>query len=48
MVSPCPVLSRVRHVDVETLELRSPAGVPAWRGVWYPPLNLGGPALTSR
>jgi hypothetical protein len=42
-----PVVSRLRNVDVESLDLRSPAGVPAWRGVWYPPLDLGGTALAS-
>lgn len=38
-----PVRSRIRNVDVDSLELRSQVGVPAWRGVWYPALNLGGP-----
>jgi hypothetical protein len=29
-----PVVSLVCNVDVESLGLRSPAGVPAWRSVW--------------
>lgn len=43
------VSSRVRDVDIETLRLRAPVGVPSWRGIWYPALNLKGPSLpTSR
>ncbi len=40
-----PVLSRVRNVDVGSLELPARVGVSTWRGVWYPALNLRGPSL---
>lgn len=43
-----PVLSRIRNVDMDSLQLRSKVGVPAWRGVWFPALNLGGPDFPYR
>jgi hypothetical protein len=43
-----PVSSRVRNVDIESLELPARVGVPAWRGIWYPALNIGEPVVGSR
>lgn len=45
---PVPQLSsRIRDVDIESLHLRAQVGVSAWRGVWYPALNLQGPSILS-
>lgn len=42
-----PVLSRIRNVDVDSLDLGSRVGVPVWRGIWYPASNLEGPSLPT-
>jgi hypothetical protein len=36
-----PITNEIRDVDVSAITL--PVGVAAWRGIWSPPLNTGGP-----
>jgi hypothetical protein len=41
-----PVSKSLRNVDVSALPITtSEVGVPAWRGIWFPRINLRGPDL---
>lgn len=38
-----PVLRLDTEVDVDALGVAEEAGVPVWRGIWFPRHNIGGP-----
>jgi hypothetical protein len=42
---PLPPLLRIdTDVDVDALGVADEAGVPVWRGIWFPRHNIAGPA----
>jgi hypothetical protein len=38
-----PILRMDTDVDVDALGVANEAGVPVWRGIWFPPHNIAGP-----